>query len=355
MDVGVVGGGITGLAAAIAFVRLGHQVTVFERAPEFAEVGAGIALPPNALRCLGILGLRDRFQAHSRSTAAISIQTETGRILVRGTLAQFSGGSQFVVTHRAALIAALVGQLPERCLRPAHAVSSVTPDGSITTQHGAQSFDLVVGADGVNSTVRRSLWRTKQPGHTGVTAWRWILDRPPEDIGFYWGRHAEFGIVPLDDDKTYAYGGARRGHADLDSYRNWPAPLADAIVRRDRRRVITDELVELRPPRRLTVGSVVLLGDAAHALRPTFGQGAALGLEDAVTLAHSGRTAYLKRRRRMLLMYLASRYGDRFATPASRLLTHARNTALRTVPDRAFTALAGSPGRWSPPRGWPLG
>lgn len=353
MDVGVIGGGITGLAAAIAFRHCGHRVTVFERAAEFTEVGAGIALPPNALRCLGMLGLGDRFTAHSRSADVVSIRTETGTVLVRGTLAQFCGGSQFVVTQRATLIAALVSQLPEDCLRPAHLVSSVTLDGRVTTEHGSRSFDLVIASDGVNSTVRRTLWKTAQPHRTGITAWRWILDQPPNDIGFYWGRHAEFGIVPLGDDKTYAYGGAQRGHANLDAYRSWPAPIADAIVRREHNRVITNELLELRPPRQLTAGSVVLLGDAAHAMRPTFGQGAALGLEDAVTLAYYGRTAYIKRRHRMLTMYLASRHGARFATPKYRALTHARNTVLQITPDRLFTALASTASRWSPRPGPP--
>lgn len=170
MDIGIVGGGITGLAAAIAFRQAGHRVTVYEQAPQFTEVGAGIALPPNALTCLQILGLRDRFPTHPISTAPATICDQRGKVLVRATLAQFTGGTEFVVTHRAALIDVLVNQLPEYCLRPAHTVTAVTPDGHITTQHNTDSFDLVIAADGVHSIVRQTLWPNHTPRRTGIIA-----------------------------------------------------------------------------------------------------------------------------------------------------------------------------------------
>lgn len=355
MEVGIVGGGIAGLAAALAFGQIGHRVAVFEQAPAFAEVGAGIAVPPNALACLRLLGVHDALPRLESPLQPATIRNEHGRVLVRAPLAALAGapGGDFVVAHRALVIEALRSRLPDSALHPGSAVTHVTADGVIETCGHRRRFDLVIGADGVNSVTRRQLWPWATPRRTGITAWRWIVDRSSYDgVVAVWGRTAEFGALPMPGYGTYVYGGARRGHANLDSYVNWPDPLPELIAARDPNRVITDELCELRPVTAPVKGRVVLVGDAAHTMRPTFGQGAAQALEDVVTLAGQGTQRYATlRRRRTAALYWCSRWGSMITMPTSRPVTAIRDTALRLAPNRLFAAAAGSASRWTPHQG----
>lgn len=354
VDVGIVGGGIAGLAAALAFRRIGAQVSVFERAPAFAEVGAGIAVPPNALTCLRILGIPDTLPRLETPLQPAAILNKHGRVLVRAPLALLAGArhGDFVVAHRAAVIDALTSCLPDSILHPGSEVTDVSADGMIEIGDQRRQFDLVVGADGVNSLTRRRLWPSTAPRPTGITAWRWITDRPSYDgVVAIWGRTAEFGALPMPGYGTYVYGGTRSSQTNLDSYANWPDPLPDLISARDPGRVITDELRELRPVTAPVNGRVVLIGDAAHTMRPTFGQGAALALEDAVTLAHQGPRRYVSmRRRRTTALYWCSRWASLVTMPATRPAMAARDTALRLTPDRLFATVAGSASLWKPPR-----
>ncbi|OBB89962.1 FAD-dependent monooxygenase [Mycobacterium sp. 852002-40037_SCH5390672] len=352
MEIGVVGGGIAGLATAIAFHRSGHQVRVFERAPAFAEVGAGIAVPPNALRCLGLLGVRGVASQPELGGQSATVRNQGGRVLVRASLASLAGASpgNFAIVHRARLIDALRSNLPDSCLYAGSAVTDVTADGVIEAGDERRRFDLVIGADGVKSLVRRCLWPPSMPRRTGVTAWRWIVNRAPSEVGMVWGHTAEFGILPMPGYGTYVYGGARPGRAALEHYLSWPDPLPELIAARIPDQVITDELCELRPVAMPIRDRVVLVGDAAHTMRPTFGQGAALALEDAVTLAMAGVARYARlRQRRTTTLYWCSRWGSLVTMPRTRPVAAARDAALRLVPDQLFASLTGAASRWSPP------
>ncbi|OBG97717.1 hypothetical protein A5698_12640 [Mycobacterium sp. E136] len=109
------------------------------------------------------------------------------------------------------------------------------------------------------------------------------------------------------------------------------------------------ELTEVAPPRNFSKGRVVLIGDSAHAMRPTLGQGAALAMEDAITLAHGGIEQLARRRPRMFALYWVSKTGSRVAIPKFRILAAARNTALRLTPDSVMASSVGSVSRWTPP------
>ncbi|WP_082952115.1 FAD-dependent monooxygenase [Mycobacterium kubicae] len=179
-----------------------------------------------------------------------------------------------------------------------------------------------------------------------------VVERPSAftEVAGIWGRTAEFGALPLPGYGVYAYGGARSGHADLDSYLDWPAPLPELIAAREPNRVITHELREMPPVSNPLLGRVVLIGDAAHALRPTFGQGAALALEDAVTLARLGPHRYVKaRRRRTTALYWCSRWGSLITMPTIGSATTLRDNTLRAMPNRLFSTAAGLASAWKPP------
>ncbi|OBF60579.1 hypothetical protein A5753_19605 [Mycobacterium sp. 852002-51971_SCH5477799-a] len=348
MRVGIVGGGFAGLAAAIAFRQDGHDVTVFEKTPEPSAMGGAIALAPNALACLSILGVRNRVATDPWSRMAATVRARDGRVLVRRTLAQLTGGDEFATVPRAQLIAWLAAALPAQCVQYSSSVGAIGVDGSVVVDGRAARFDLIIGADGVRSVTRKLMFAdAPSPRPTGITGWAWITDREL-DTGFgpIWGRAADFGILPLVDGRTYVYGGTRHRHADLQAFRDWPEPLPALIDAATDGEMITPEIFEARPPRRLVRGKVVLLGDAAHGMRPTFGQGAALAMEDAITLARHGTSGLSRRWLRMLALYGASKAGSRFTAPESAALESARNRALRLLPDPLFGAMAGSVSRW---------
>jgi 2-polyprenyl-6-methoxyphenol hydroxylase-like FAD-dependent oxidoreductase len=271
---------------------------------------------------------------------------------MRRTLAQFAGGAEYTLATRSQLLESLLAQLPERCVHLSSAVTRVRPSGEIEVNDTSLRFDLVVAADGVRGVCRRSLWpEAPAPHRTGITARTWIVDdRLADGFGAIWGRFAEFGILPLPDGRTYTWGGARQGHTDLDAYRGWPDPLPALIDSAEPDRITTVELTEVPPPRRLSNGRVVLVGDSAHAMRPTFGQGAALAMEDAITLARGGIQQLSRRRRRMSALYWASKSASFVSMPRSRALAAARDTALRLIPDSLFSASVGSVSRWSDSR-----
>ncbi|MBO0676039.1 FAD-dependent monooxygenase [Mycolicibacterium sp. S2-37] len=350
MRVGVIGAGFAGLAAAIAFRGGGHDVTVFERTAGPSTTGGAIVLARNALACLEILGVRHRVDASPWSQLPATVRRPDGRVLVRSTISGLTGGGQVATVPRRDVIGWLAAQLPSTCLRYSTPARELGVDGTVVAGGDREGFDLVVAADGVHSVARSRLWTSaSRPRSTGIAGWAWIVDQPLSDgFGTIWGARADFGILPLVDGRTYVYGGAPRG-TELGQFRHWAAPLPGLIDAMRPDHTATPEIFEARPPRNICRGKVVLIGDAAHAMRPSFGQGAALAMEDAITLARGGVSGLTRRRSRVLAMYYASKAGSRFATPGSATLEAIRNWSLHITPDALFGAMAGSASRWNPP------
>jgi 2-polyprenyl-6-methoxyphenol hydroxylase-like FAD-dependent oxidoreductase len=351
MRVGVIGGGFGGLAAAIAFRSNGHEITVFERDAGPSSAGGAISLAPNALTCLKILGVDDRLSTKPWSDMPATIRSSSGRVLVRSTMGRLTGGAEFACVPRAQLISWMTAALPRECIRYRCPVSALTADGAIEANGVRQQFDLVVAADGARGLTRTLLWpRGPRLRQTGISGWAWIVDATlAEGFGTIWGADTDFGILPLHDGRTYVYGGTARRGADLGSFRDWPEPLPSLIAEASPATLTTPEIFEARPPRQLVHGKVVLIGDAAHAMRPTFGQGAALAMEDALTLAYRGAAGLARRWPRMLALYGGAKAGSFVATPRSAALEAVRNWTLQVTPNSAFGVLAGSVSHWRMP------
>ncbi|WP_433682899.1 FAD-dependent monooxygenase [Nocardia sp. CA-119907] len=333
---GVVGGGIGGLATAIALRAAGWDVTVYEQSPQFTEVGAGITLAANALTALDALGVGDAVRSAAIEDRRGFARNQRGRVLIDAYISDFVGG--LVTVHRADLIAILAAAVPAQCVRSGTRVVAVHADARIETDTDTTRYDLVIGADGVNSVVRQQLWpHGSAVRRTGITAWRWVLDVPaPDPVGVILGRSAESGVVPMAGDRTYVFAAARPGITSLDYFTDWPDPLPELIAATDPSRIVIDELLEIRVPRRLWNDRVVLVGDAAHAMRPTLGQGAGMALEDAVTLAACAPDLArysAARRRRVATMSFLSRHGMRMTSPGSATLAALRDAAILATPN----------------------
>ncbi|WP_253798088.1 FAD-dependent oxidoreductase [Nocardia amikacinitolerans] len=178
----VVGGGIGGLAAAVALTSRGWQVEVLERGDDSGATGSGISLWSNGVRALDALGLGDRVRAAGMPGTEGGIRDRTGRWLSRTDVAALARRhGPLVVLRRADLLEILREALPAGALRPTVEVVGVEDHGTVATvEHslGSCESDLVIGADGVRSVVRRSVWpNAREPRYAGYTAWR-MITRP---------------------------------------------------------------------------------------------------------------------------------------------------------------------------------
>ncbi|MFF5174625.1 FAD-dependent monooxygenase [Micromonospora sp. NPDC000089] len=379
----VVGGGIGGLAAALALHRTGWRVTVLERAPQARELGTGITLMANALRGLDALGIGAAVRAQGRTEAPGGLRTRRGRWLSRVDAAEMTRllGTTALGVHRTTLHGVLRAALPAGTLHTSAEATDVTsgPDRAVVSyrRHGEPaelSADLVVAADGLRSVLRARLWPDiPAPVYAGATTWRAAIRwTDPLPTAVSWGRAAEFGMVPLGPGQVYWYAAitaAPGGRApdELAEVRarfgDWhhPIPALLAATRPDE--VLRHDLHHLATPLPCYVtGRVALLGDAAHAMTPYLGQGACQAIEDAVTLgvvcaggAGGLDTALARydreRRPRSQEVARASdrigRFGQRLRNPVAVAL---RDTMVRLTPSAVALRQAARYADWHPPR-----
>ncbi|MFF5477734.1 FAD-dependent monooxygenase [Streptomyces sp. NPDC012935] len=349
----VVGGGIGGLATALALTSKGWTVEVLERAPELREVGAGLSLWPNALRALGALGVGDRVRAQAMSESATGIRDDRGRWLSRLDTAEMARrhGTAAMI-HRADLLALLAQALPSGVLRTGVEVTGVLPDGSVAHSAGLSSAQLVVGADGIRSAVRNSVWPgAAAPRYAGYATWRAVTGPITiEGSGESWGRGARFGYAALPDGRAYCYAAATAEEGaplwGLDELRrrfgSWHDPIPALLNATSPDAVLRHDIYELPPLPTFVRGRVALVGDAAHAMTPNLGQGACQALEDAVVLAAcmehpDGLHAYdAQRRPRTQMITRRAHQVGLMGQWSSRAAVTLRNAALRALPGSSF-------------------
>jgi 2-polyprenyl-6-methoxyphenol hydroxylase-like FAD-dependent oxidoreductase len=308
----VVGGGVGGLASAVALAQEGWRVTVLERAPAFSEVGAGLATTGNGMTALAALGLAEPVRAVAYQTGTAGMQESRGRWIMRmpdtrsdpravttiwglqrqrlhGVLraaAEASEGIELVTD--AEVIAVRPGEPGEPGDDPA-AVTWRTPGGEQTA-----TADLVVAADGVRSAVRAQLFPTVRARYSGSTSWRAVIGDTDTDDRLVqaWGPGTEFGSLRVSPTEIYWYGYFRNPEgavfpdelaAARERFATWAPWVRGLVGKTTANRLMRHDVYHL--PGGLPAyasGRVVFAGDAAHAMLPTAGQGAASALEDGV-------------------------------------------------------------------------
>lgn len=312
--IGICGGGIGGLTAAIALLKLGQRVVVFEQAQEFTRVGADINLTPNSVRALDGLGLGDALrETAARPAYRISRDgytgEETSRLAMSGAAEEKYGAPQLTL-HRADLLTVLEKAVPESCIKLGKKVERIEQvDGKVKVAFAdgsSETVDALVGADGIHSAVRTAMLGPEKPQFTGVVAYRAVvpverLEGLPDLDCFtkWWGDRPEVQIVsfPLSQGKDiFIFATTPQPEWTLES---WTAPgevselreiyrdfHVDARARLNACTEVLKSALYVRDPLpRWYEGNLVLLGDAAHPMTPFMAQGAGQAIEDAVVLA----------------------------------------------------------------------
>ena len=332
----VIGAGIAGLATAVAVRRAGHDVQVLEQRPD-TGTGAGISIWPNALAALDVLGLGDEVRAAGGRVGAGAVRWHDGRWLRRPTAGRMERalGEPLVVIHRRALTDILGRGLPATTV-----TRGVTATGLMASAEGVRvtladgsvlGCDAVVGADGVDSMVARRLNGTLRRRYTGYTAWRGIAahELDPDLAGETIGPGLQFGHVPLGASEatgnmpraseatgdmprasgatgdmpraggatgqlTYWFATQRVPSGQSSAigelahlgrvFGSWPHPIPALLAATAEDAVLRNDLYDRVRADCWATDRVVLVGDAAHPMRPHLGQGGCQGLEDAAIL-----------------------------------------------------------------------
>jgi FAD-dependent urate hydroxylase len=299
----IVGGGIAGLALAPILARTGDEVEVVERERAWRPAGTGIYLPGNAARALRAFGLEAQVASRAVAIAHQRFYDHHGRLLCEVDVAElWAAVGPCLAVHRAELHALLREAAGEVPIRIGLAVERVAQrDGAVTVGFGdgtSGTYDLVVGADGIHSAVRRLTFEpTAVPRPVGQVGWRFLAPRPAEVTTWsvMLGRRTTLLTLPLDGDRVYCYcdvvsprghdtsegGSAERLRQIFSEFADPAAELLDSLGAAADIHVSTIEEVALDSWAR---EHVVLIGDAAHATSPNMAQGAAMALEDALVL-----------------------------------------------------------------------
>ncbi|MFF7399139.1 FAD-dependent monooxygenase [Achromobacter sp. NPDC008082] len=311
----IAGAGIGGLCCALALIRRGFQVTVLEQAPKLGEVGAGFQVSANGSRCLADLGLGDDLRRIATEASGKQVRLwstgQTWKLFDLGAESVQKYGFPYYLMYRADLHALMERHVRERqpdAIRlAARAVGfSQDADGVAVTLENGDTVrgDILIGADGVHSQIRRAMFGQSDAQFTGCVAWRGLVprDKLPDhlraSIGTNWigpgahvihyplrnGELVNFvGIVERDDWQVESW--TERGSVDecLRDFAHWHEDVQCLI--KGIQQPFKWALLSRQPMDNWTVGRATLLGDACHSTLPFLAQGAVMALEDGIVLA----------------------------------------------------------------------
>jgi 2-polyprenyl-6-methoxyphenol hydroxylase-like FAD-dependent oxidoreductase len=299
----IIGGGISGLTTAIALQQQGMEAQIYEAASAIKPVGAGIAIGKNASQIFGKLGVEDALKKKSMVGQSALITNHLGVALQQLTK---TSPVSFCI-HRAVLHEILQAHcapnsvhLNKRLMKYVESATGVTAtfdDG--TTAEG----DILIGADGINSVVRKQFAPQIKKRHTGQTCWRGVCKFDLSDTFKYnlvelWGGKSRFGLTRIDENQVYWFavvnkinGNPQDDPATIHNkltafYRKFHPQINEIIKATPPASIYRADLYDLNPVNySWHTDKVCLIGDAAHATTPNMGQGAGQGIEDGYALA----------------------------------------------------------------------
>jgi len=353
----IVGGGIGGLSVAAALHACGFAPELIERSDAWRAVGAGIAIQPNGIRVLRTFGVGTAVERAGTVIRRWDFCDEQGEVLSATDLtALWNDVGPFVGIARRELQRALLAGAAAIPSRLGTSIKSLTQDdGAVWVElsdGSAATYDLVIGADGVGSSVRSLAFDAPPPVYGEQMVWRSLAPVRPRgltNLQFLLGDGCFFGLCPVGSDQTYGFGNIAGPpirdpvEGRLARLRERFADFGDIVKEYLGALDSTTEIhcspIEWLSEEQWCTGRVVLIGDAAHASSPMMGQGGSLAVEDAAVLADSLRAAdtveqaleaFVVRRRPRVRWV---REQSRIAGESLRMPVSARNAVLRARGD----------------------
>jgi salicylate hydroxylase len=304
----VVGGGLGGMAAAVALAQAGIDVQVHEQAQQLTEVGAGVSLAPNGLRMLERLGVGEGIGRVGARYASTQLLLSDGRP-VRHEPHEFVQPGRSVGVHRADLLALLAGQLAPGTVRTGHRCMGFSQDSGSArvgfADGSTATADVVIGADGMHSVLQGFVVAPAEPVFSGVVAYRGLVPRldeyPADALRIWTGESKHFlvypvragqllnyvGFVPSDTSVRESWSAPGDAAALAAHFAGWDPAIGAVIgaISGPGGSGFRWGMYDRAPLARWSSGRLTLLGDAAHPMLPHLAQGVNQALEDAVALA----------------------------------------------------------------------
>ncbi|PXX55554.1 2-polyprenyl-6-methoxyphenol hydroxylase-like FAD-dependent oxidoreductase [Nocardia tenerifensis] len=380
----IAGGGIGGLAAALALQRSGFHPVVFERSESLRDGGAGLHIWTNGTLVLDHLGVADEVLKIAPRQDICRFGSHRGELYGAWDVGGFTEkyGRPTIAVERSVLHGVLGAALDGDVVRTGARVVGFTQDEAGVTVRladgGSITGDLLIGADGIHSAVRAQLLGDTPPRYNGYIAWRGKARMhheliPPGTFHALFGPGTRFtyydvapGVVHWMSVANGPPGGRDNGSAATllaQRHQDWVAPVGDILAATPESAIIRSDVIDRPPDRRWGTGRVTLLGDAAHPITFNIGQGACQALEDAAILAETLaeaadlpralRTYEAQRRRRTAAMQRTAWLIGRMGAVEHPLLIRLRAAAMRRAWRRmAFRAAERDQisyaTRWSP-------
>ncbi len=303
----IIGAGIGGLSTAIAMQMRHIKVKVFEAATILNPIGAGILVPPNAMTILDRYNLARQVRDGGHPIESLAVLDSEGKG-ISTTPAHYSKkgiAHHTIAIHRGALQTILWSALaPDTVLtnKPCVEVSAGVNGAEATFRDGTKLCgEFLVGADGIHSKVRESIFPDSPLRYSGQTCWRGVSyltlhKKWLRQLTEVWGAGLRFGFVPIADAQVYWYATKREDAGGIDDttnikqqlfdlYGTFLDPIGEIVLQTDSSSIIRADLSDLAPLSSWFSNSVILIGDAAHATTPNLGQGGAQAIEDSWVLA----------------------------------------------------------------------
>ena len=300
-EIVIIGAGIAGLTAAIAFEKLDYKVILFESTPKIKAVGAGLGIAGNAIGAFKILEIDQLIINSGKKLDHFPILDQKGNVLYSVSSDKIK--KRFEVEnftiHRADLHNALLSQLRSSKIVTAKTLKSIQKQKDfyrLTFEDGSTyEAKNIIGADGINSKIRTFINPKSKIRFSGYDCWRGVIENNLniKNGSETWGKNGRFGIVPLADNKVYWYLCKNRKSVKPDKlskselmnlFKDYHEPISKIIHATSEDSILFNPINDLQPHNIYAKKSILLIGDAAHATTPNLGQGACQAIEDIATL-----------------------------------------------------------------------